>query len=261
MKHKRRPAKGIVQRVSAAAHMSRVKRRDVVNDYHNRLKQKEASQSGDAAGGEVDDAELLQRYQEASVLGATSAAHGKFSSAKWVCGMLPTLKAANGDDPKKPVRLLDVGSLRNDFVGRHDLDVTAIDLNPCHPSVTKADFLEYEPTGVFDVVCLCLVINFVGNPKQRGEMLVKAHQCLRHGGLLFVLLPRACFENSRYFTHGHFHDMFTALGFTERHAKDSTKLSFYVLEKTGVPRDGLAGSFPKRLLRAGAARNNFVIMF
>ena len=44
---------------------------------------------------------------------------------------------------------------------------------------------------------LSLVLNFVGDPARRGEMLAKCAALLPVGGLLFFVLPSACVENSR----------------------------------------------------------------
>jgi 25S rRNA (adenine2142-N1)-methyltransferase len=48
------------------------------------------------------------------------------------------------------------------------------------------------------VVVLSLVINFVGDPRRKGEMLVRCRTLVRDGGNLFIVLPLACMDNSRY---------------------------------------------------------------
>lgn len=74
------------------------------------------------------------------------------------------------------------------------LDITAIDLNPRHPSVQRCDFFEYPltPPDRFDAIVLSLVVNFVGQHAKRGEMLWRCRHLLRAGGWLFLILPLAC---------------------------------------------------------------------
>jgi hypothetical protein len=51
------------------------------------------------------------------------------------------------------------------------------------PDAQRA-FLE----GPWDIISLSLVINFVPDPRSRGEMLRKAHTLLKAGGLLFIVV-------------------------------------------------------------------------
>ena len=98
--------------------------------------------------------------------------------------------------------------------------------------MTQADLLTFKSTALFDVVVLSLVVNFEGDPRARGRMLLAARNLLKvhespavdsavdsslHSkvqlsssssaaaaapvpplGLCFVILPLACVENSRY---------------------------------------------------------------
>jgi hypothetical protein len=92
--------------------------------------------------------------------------------------------------------------------------------------VTQADLLTFKSATLFDVVVLSLVVNFEGDPRARGRMLLAARNLLSvHEenperakdskaalssssaaqaasasplGLCFVILPLACVENSRY---------------------------------------------------------------
>jgi 25S rRNA (adenine2142-N1)-methyltransferase len=74
--------------------------------------------------------------------------------------------------------------------------------------VQKADFFEYAHAHIllakkedhqpFDAVVLSLVLNFQGDPRKRGDMLALAADERLLNGLLFVALPSASLDNSRY---------------------------------------------------------------
>ncbi|KAL6052435.1 25S rRNA (adenine2142-N1)-methyltransferase [Balamuthia mandrillaris] len=165
----------------------------------------------------------------------------------------------------RKLRLLDVGAITNHYSKESNwLQVTAIDLHPQDPSVLQADFFEFAPIllrsrlpatateqqeeaekeatgaeeespegGCFDVIVLSLVLNFVGDPRRRGEMLCHCANLLKAGtGHLFVVLPLPCLSNSRYLNHGLFlRLMEEGLGFTFAGNKKSNKLAFYIFRK------------------------------
>ena len=74
------------------------------------------------------------------------------------------------------IKLLDVGSVSGQTYHQESkwISATYIDLNPQNPNVLKQDFFERpSPTcenEKFHVVCLSLVLNFVGEPEKRGEI-------------------------------------------------------------------------------------------
>ena len=114
------------------------------------------------------------------------------------------------------------------------LDVTSIDLHSQDAAVREIDFFDFageylaeastssgdgddqatsdgksmaaataaipldSNSGRFDCIVLSLVLNFVGSAADRGRMLHLCAQLLRPGGLLLLVLPRACLQNSRY---------------------------------------------------------------
>lgn len=135
----------------------------------------------------------LEIYQQASLTGA--AQYGETS--KWLMQQLDGLSIPKRLAGKRR-RLLDVGAIAGTsyFTYLDMVDPTYIDLNPQATHVIQADFLQFplpsDPTGLFDVVCLSLVINFVGSIPDRTEMLRRAHDFLEPDGLLFVVLPLAC---------------------------------------------------------------------
>lgn len=216
----------------------------------------------------------LEAYQQASLVGETAPEH-KFNAGKWVVSELRAARAAESENEKKnsgaaegKLRLLDVGAIKNQYLDHGAwLDVTAIDLNPQHPSVIKADFFEFsrECPEPFDVAVLSLVINFVGDPRRKGEMLVRCQALVRDGGTLFIVLPLACVNNSRYMKHSRFVKMLKSLGFELTKSKTSAKLCFFVFRKLSAEERAQDGTmqpreFKRKLCRGGLGRNNFCII-
>lgn len=71
-------------------------------------------------------------------------------------------------------RVLEIGALVPDNYGAHSWIVnTPIDLHSRHPLITEQDFMQRPVPAlsdpVFDVVSCSLVLNFVPEPKDRGE--------------------------------------------------------------------------------------------
>lgn len=133
-------------------------------------------QEQDALGG-------LEEYQQASLHGAR---HGE--SSKW---LITELEKRHG---RRATRLLDVGAIAGTSYKKYkSIEPTYIDLNPQADHVIKADFLHFPlPETPYDVVCLSLVLNFVGSIEDRTRMLRRAHDFLHAEGYLYVVLPSAC---------------------------------------------------------------------
>jgi len=136
----------------------------------------------------------------------------------------------------------------------------AIDLNPQHPSVTKADFFSLDHTGAlrasFDVVVLSLVLNFVGDRFQRGEMIKRSAKMLRQDGLgrLFIILPSACLKNSRWMSHESFVERcMRPLGLRIAQWKYSTKLAFFEFVKEPPTTEDLEAEAEAAAAKAKAA--------
>ncbi|KAH3742568.1 nucleolus protein [Pelomyxa schiedti] len=204
-----------------------------------------------------DKGTSISEYQDASETGASD-----FSTHKWVIFCLKKLKiVCDGESPTgSKLKLLDVGSISNSFRKYQYLDVTAIDLNPRNPFVLEANFLDVVQDSSYDIISLCLVMNFEPNPRKRGEMLKVAFGCLKEGGLLFLVLPKACFENSRYMTYGHFAGIAASIGFSIVYQKQSAKLAFHILKRDTASHPPTGALFPRRLIRGGKQRNNFTII-
>ena len=171
----------------------------------------------------------LKLYQEASIFGSKTTENASFNAGLWVKQEIQRLVFSNrnrlASSPKK-FYLLDVGAIDNQYIDNPhpDLEVNCIDLNPMGPKVIRYDFFDFfedyvvqrkiDPAldinlGGYDGIVLSLVVNFIGSPHKRGEMLFKCShpKLLKKGGLLFIVLPNACIDNSRYFDM----DIFTAL--------------------------------------------------
>ena len=128
----------------------------------------------------------LHAYQQASIRGGS---YGKGATGKWLVSEI-----LSNHTPKT---LLDVGALDGMTYHKHHswLSVTSIDLNPQSHRVRKCDFFEMSPPTTdtkFDILCLSLVINFVGLTKDRGRMIAKTRSFLKPRGILYIVLPLSC---------------------------------------------------------------------
>ncbi|KAJ2725017.1 25S rRNA (adenine2142-N1)-methyltransferase [Coemansia sp. Benny D115] len=240
----------------------------------------------------------LDWYQKASLLGQCKQRGG--DTSRW---LVPKMKGLGMAGAGKRVRLLDVGALSclNYEKERRWIDVTPIDLNSQEPGIYQQDFLdinladsqaalaevpkvpdeesdddEYSAKSTahlfaepFDVICLSLVVNFIGDPVRRGDMLKQAARLLAPNGLLFLVLPLSCVNNSRYLDDQQLTKITDYLGFTELYHHHTAKLAHYLyrLTKTPPSPSSLSKStlpeqaeFKKKLLHAGPGRNNFSIV-
>ena len=158
--------------------------------------------------------------------------------------------------------------------------------------MSKKDGVSYDVDGEYDAVILSLVVNFVGCPRRRGDMLsLCSHpMLLKKGGLLFLVLPSACTENSRYMNEQTLVNTMKHLNFDLVSSRTTRKLYFgkFQLQKpcpfwnlknhpNFKPSDDDGSSlpewktdsmcydfgergFPRRTLRGGQKRNNFAII-
>ncbi|KAG0345852.1 hypothetical protein BG004_002943 [Podila humilis] len=219
---------------------------------------------------EMDDLGGLDMYQKASTLGQSKQRGG--DSSKWLIPILETCHPSMNKKTDPSLRLLDVGALSPHNYQRYAswIHTTPIDLNPQDPLITKMDFLEMPiPTtedSLFDIVCLSLVVNFVGDPTQRGEILRRATRFLvPKTGLLYLVLPLPCIDNSRYMDHALLVEMMDYLGFStlvKHHF--AKKLAYYVFQldspltsarsKSGANKPG-STRFPKKMRHDKPNRN------
>ncbi|KAJ2781804.1 25S rRNA (adenine2142-N1)-methyltransferase [Coemansia javaensis] len=267
---------------AAADTQRRISRFHTLTKEHSKLaaQQARAGSAAEAAALEPQIAAVsremarlggLDWYQRASLLGQSRRRGG--DTSRWLVPRLRELRL----DAQGPLRLLDVGALSclNYARERAWIHATPIDLHAQEPGIHEHDFFDIaigagsaSPLfrAPFDVVCLSLVVNFVGDPAKRGAMLRHAARLLVPGGHLFLVLPRPCIDNSRYLDAARLLAIMRHLGFEQRHAHYTAKLAYHLYrldaaapgapaEEAGEPR------FKKKLLPgAGPGMNNFSIV-
>ncbi|KAJ2716788.1 25S rRNA (adenine2142-N1)-methyltransferase [Coemansia spiralis] len=214
----------------------------------------------------------LDWYQKASLLGQSKQRGG--DTSRWLA---PKLRDAGLDRRAQPLRLLDVGALSclNYAKERAWIHATPIDLHAQEPGIVQQDFLDIVPgkpsdpataylfAAPFDVVCLSLVVNFVGDPVRRGDMLQQAARLLAPGGHVFLVLPRPCVDNSRYLDDDRLRAIMQHLGLEQVAAHHTAKLAYYLYRLSASNSSSSAGgepSFKKTLLHSAPGRNNFSIV-
>ncbi|KAL0578251.1 25S rRNA (adenine2142-N1)-methyltransferase [Marasmius crinis-equi] len=213
---------------------------------------------------EIEELGGLDSYQRMSTIGQ---GHDRGGGSEKV--LIQWLKDAEIHKPGKKYRLLEVGALKPDNYSSCSswIETTPIDLNSRHPSILEQDFLlmnEAENAEKWDIISLSLVVNFVPDVADRGQMLCLAHKMIVPDGLLFVALPLPCLTNSRYMNFEHFNGLMKFIGFEEVHQKWKAggKMVYWLFRKTSTSPSGT--SVPERftkknVLRTGN-RNNFAIL-
>lgn len=181
----------------------------------------------------------LEVYQTASKLGGSLERGGE--TGKWCAKTLVELglRPSSPDANASKVSLLDVGAIDGKSYSKFQdwISTTCIDLNPMDDfnQVLKVDFFKFPIPQTedekFDVVGLSLVLNFIGDLKKRGEMIRRSRKFLKQNGKLFIVLPLACLNNSRYLDSKRFELILNYLGFKLMKQHDSAKLTYWFLEK------------------------------
>jgi 25S rRNA (adenine2142-N1)-methyltransferase len=244
----------------------------------------------------------MEKYQLASMYGAKAS---KFVCARWVEPLLRTHSVDSVDvdsvedvskrtptptptpKTKRRVCILDVGAIDNQYLSYDWFDAVAIDLNAQHDSVIQADFFDHAHAHIvakkdaFDAVVLSLVLNFQGDPRRRGDMIALAadDRLLRVGsGLLFVALPSASLDNSRYCDEEHLIRLCKTLCLEVVERKRSAKLTLLCFRRTTTgggggttksfqPYNASTKTFNygkkemgRPVAKSGKQRNNFAVM-
>lgn len=237
---------------------------------------------------ELDSLGGLKKYQDASFAGQGKERGGDTSGVlvEWLTSPKITQVDAG-------LRILEVGALdvRNACACCHLFGggIERIDLNSRHPDIKEQDFMERPlPRGEedrFDVISLSLVVNFVGNPKGRGDMLRRVSEHLRAGPetahdertsterprevdkllpALFLVLPAPCVNNSRYLDEERLTAMLESLSYSLVRRKLSAKLVYYLWRFNRVEHahelTQTRVTFAKEVIRKGKTRNNFAIV-
>ncbi|KAL5604681.1 hypothetical protein BROUX41_001968 [Berkeleyomyces rouxiae] len=263
------------------ASITRKASRTVINKHHQLEKARTlASKQGDqsraaALAAEIEALGGLDQYQKASLQGQSKDRGGDSSVVllEWL-----GLKRKTGKvQETSRLRMLEVGALSttNACSLSGHFDMVCIDLNSQEPGIIQQDFMERPlPTSNadrFDVLSLSLVVNFVPDAIVRGNMLRRTLSFLRQpsvdceatckGALpvLFLVLPRSCVDNSRYFTNQRLAEIMASLGLSVLHEKKTNKLIYQLWQRTSLTPTPNA-VFRKQELNPGATRNNFTII-
>lgn len=246
--------------------------RNLIRSHHQLLKTRaQALAAGDEAQVSSIDTQIhanggLESYQIASKLGQ-SLERGGDSSKTLIDWIKPQLNHWKPSIPR--LRVLEVGALstKNACSTSPALEVTRIDLNSQEPGILKQDFMERPLPSTdddrFHIISLSLVLNYVPDATGRGGMLKRCIEFLTSKcpipftPTLFLVLPIACVDNSRYLTEGRLLDILASLGFRLAGSKRTSKLIFQLWEYTG---EYSPKSFKKEMLNPGKKRNNFAII-
>ncbi|KAH6627879.1 putative methyltransferase-domain-containing protein [Chaetomium tenue] len=201
--------------------ISRSATKALINKHHLLQKRKrQAIVKGNAAEEAAIETEIkalggIEGYQEASLQGQRHDRGGDSSRVlmKWLEPCLST----HGTNSDRRLRMLEVGALstQNACSKSGHFYIERIDLNSQGDGILQQDFMERplprDESEQFDIISLSLVLNYVPEPKDRGEMLRRTTQFLRAPerylesphlqasfSSLFLVLPAPCVTNSRY---------------------------------------------------------------
>lgn len=262
--------------------ISRTATKALINKHHLLQKRRrQAIAKGDKAEEAAIDAEIkalggLERYQEASLQGQRHDRGGDSSRVlmQWLGTTLSSHKSESG----RCLRMLEVGALstQNACSKSGHFDIERIDLNSQGEGILEQDFMERplprDESERFDIISLSLVLNFVPEPKDRGEMLRRTTQFLRVPGRyidsprlaanfpsLFLVLPAPCVTNSRYLDEERLAAIMKTLGYALVESKTTQRLVYYLWRRVRVCK-GPGAAFPKREIRSGSTRNNFAVV-
>jgi 25S rRNA (adenine2142-N1)-methyltransferase len=254
---------------------------------HHRLHKEHASavKNGDtklaaSIAKAIEENGGLEVYQAASKQGQSKDRGGDSSKVlvDWLRGakvLGHTKGTVDGDDADSVLRCLEVGSLsaRNEISKYPNrIEMTRIDLNSQGPGIEKQDFMERplptSPSESFDIISLSLVLNYVPDPVQRGEMLKRVTQYLQRTDAnqkinasvlpaLFLVLPLPCVDNSRYLDEQLLLRIMKNLGFSLTNEKKTPKLCYYLFSFTGASSSTKTG---KKKVRDSTGMNNFCVI-
>lgn len=273
--------------------ISRKATRTLINQIHTLEKRKkQAVQNGDKTTEFAIEAEIaslggIEKYQQASLQGQRNDRGGDSSKVlldwlKPIENELEDIAGSNSNTPQH-LRMLEVGALSttNECSRSGYFDITHIDLNSQGDGILQQDFMErplpQDDSERFDIISLSLVLNFVPEPKGRGDMLLRTLDFLhepsgvregmkvglkQHFPSLFLVLPAPCVSNSRYLDEKKLNTIMESLGYQITKSKMTQKLVYYLWTRTIDQPPLLSTSmyFTKKELRSGASRNNFAIV-
>ena len=235
-------------------HFNAKSTRLIINRHHELEKARAtAIKSGDGLEAaslqlQIEEHGGIAEYQNASITGQSTSRGG--DSSKILIQWLKEADIKSGGSTKYD--MLEIGALSKDNAcSRSGLfNVTSIDLNSQDPRIAKQDFMERplakDSNDKFDIISLSLVLNYVPTPEGRGDMLRRTCNFLRDTAYgmpssgcsvfpsLFIVLPKACTTNSRYFTEDRLEEIMKSIGYRRIRSRLSQKLvySLWLLDPT-----------------------------
>lgn len=221
---------------------------------------------------DIEELGGLELYQAASVQGQNS--HRGGDSSKQLVSWMKELLGSFEERRRSHLRALEIGCLstKNEISRCGVFDMDRIDLHSQEPGIEEQDFMEMKVPSVsnrYDLISCSLVLNFVSEAAQRGEMLRRATRFLKEPESIsdnspfpgfFLVLPLPCVSNSRYFDHTRLVEMMESIGFALVRSYVAKKLQYWLWRWKGsafIQRK----VFKKEMVNPGSNRNNFCIVF
>ncbi|KAF5499832.1 25S rRNA (adenine(2142)-N(1))-methyltransferase [Colletotrichum fructicola] len=247
-----------------AKSISRKETRTLINTHHTLQKKRQQAlarndeKEAAALAAKISALGGLKEYQQASLQGQRTDRGGDSSKVllDWLRSAnlqsTKTMAAATSDNhgsERRRLRMLEPGILQQDFMERP---------------------LPKDDTERFDIISLSLVLNYVPDHSLRGEMLLRTLSFLRQPNddlpesarnifpSLFVVLPKSCISNSRYFSQARLVELMTLLGYAQVGVKLTNKLAYSFWKRQGPAQQPMT-PFTKTEVNPGVTRNNFAI--
>ncbi|KAK6210223.1 nucleolus protein [Colletotrichum tabaci] len=272
-----------------AKSISRKETRTLINTHHTLQKKRQQAlarndqREAAAIAEEISALGGLEGYQRASLQGQRIDRGGDSSRV-----LLDWFRSANiqpsdftgnltgKSDTHRRLRMLEVGALStgNACSKSGFFDMELIDLNSQQAGILQQDFMERplpkDDSEKFDIISLSLVLNYVPDHSLRGQMLLRTLSFLRQSEddlsesaralfpSLFIVLPRSCVSNSRYFSQDRLVELMTLLGYVQLEGKVTNKLAYSFWKRLNAPCSPLP-AVAKKELNPGPNRNNFTI--
>ncbi|MCJ1286526.1 hypothetical protein MMC26_005872 [Xylographa opegraphella] len=268
--------------------------RNVIRKHHTLQKQlSQAVATKDASlatslQSQIDAAGGLSSYQHASILGQSARRGGDTSRVlmEWLTPILKENPTHMTTQSHRKLRLLEVGALSVDNACSRSgyFDVERIDLHSKHADILEQDFMKRPLPEIgllheegFDLVSLSLVVNYIGDAKERGAMLRRVGSFLRMSQnierlqvwgkgkiedalpAMFLVLPAPCVLNSRYLDEETLERIIMNEGYELVQKKLSKKLVYYLWQFKRAEKTQRQ-PYRRVELRPGGARNNFSIV-
>jgi 25S rRNA (adenine2142-N1)-methyltransferase len=227
--------------------------------------------AADAIAQAIEGDGGLEKYQKASQTGQMNERGGDTSKV-----LVEWLHASGITRNQSKLRVLEVGCLSPDnFISKvKGVEMVRIDLRSTHPQILEQNFMERplpsRQEEYFDIVSLSLVLNYLPDIQERGDMLFRTTRFVTHPAtmgdlsrstslpLLFLTLPLPCVSNSRYLTTTHLERIMSGLGYKLLNSKESTKI-YYSLWKLST-RLSKPKTCSKLEVNPGNGRNNFSVV-